>query len=38
MKPLPLNERNPLSGNANADDLILWMTYKETKELLKLTR
>jgi tetratricopeptide (TPR) repeat protein len=38
MKPLPLNERYPLSGKSNADDLILWMAYKEAKELLKLMR
>jgi hypothetical protein len=35
MKPLPADEKNPLVGRANADDLILWMAYKETKELLK---
>jgi hypothetical protein len=38
MKPLPADERNPLVGTNNADDLILWMAYKEAKELLKLTR
>jgi hypothetical protein len=38
MKPLPANQQNPLVGNANADDLILWMASKETKELLELTR
>jgi hypothetical protein len=35
MKPLPVDEKNPLVGNANADDLILWMAYKEAKALLK---
>jgi tetratricopeptide (TPR) repeat protein/thiol-disulfide isomerase/thioredoxin len=38
MKPLPANEKNPLTGNANADDLILWMAYKEANALLGLTR
>jgi hypothetical protein len=38
MKPLPADEKNPLVGNADADDLILWMAYKETKEMLKTTR
>jgi hypothetical protein len=34
MKPLPLDPKKPLFGGYNADDLILWMAYKETKELL----
>jgi hypothetical protein len=38
MKPLPIDERNPLVGKNNIDDLVLWMAYKEAKELLKLTR
>ena len=38
MKPLPRDEKNPLAGNANADDLILWMAYKEARTLLQLTR
>jgi hypothetical protein len=38
MKPLPTDERNPLVGRNNADDLILWMAYKEARELLPLTR
>jgi hypothetical protein len=38
MKPLPRDEKNPLAGNANADDLILWMAYKEARALLQLTR
>ncbi len=36
MKPLPLDETNPLAGGANHDDLILWMAYKEAAALLKL--
>ena len=35
MRPLP-DEDNPLTGGANADDLILWMAFKEAKALLKL--
>ena len=38
MKPLPADEKNPLVGDANADDLILWMAYKEARALIKLTR
>ena len=35
MKPLPSDEYNPLAGNANIDDLILWLAYKEAKALIK---
>ena len=35
MKPLPKDEKNPLADNADLDDLILWMTYKEAKALIK---
>jgi len=35
MKPLPKVEKNPLAGNANADDLILWLAYKEAKALIQ---
>jgi hypothetical protein len=35
MKPLPKDEKNPLAGGATADDLILWLAYKEAKELIK---
>jgi tetratricopeptide (TPR) repeat protein len=35
MKPLPKDDKNPLAGGANADDLILWLAYKEAKELIK---
>ena len=34
MKPLPADERNPLAGNANHDDLILWLAYKEAKAMI----
>jgi hypothetical protein len=35
MKPLPTDEKNPLAGNANHDDLILWMAYKEAKAVIQ---
>jgi WD40 repeat protein len=35
MKPLPADEKNPLGGNAGADDLILWLAYKEAKALIR---
>lgn len=38
MRPLPANEMDPLAGGASADDLILWMAYKEARSLLLLTR
>ena len=34
MKPLPADDKNPLAGGATADDLILWLAYKEAKALL----
>jgi hypothetical protein len=34
MRPMPDNPANPLVGGANADDLIVWLAYRETKELL----
>jgi WD40 repeat protein len=34
-KPLPKDENNPLAGNGNYDDLILWLAYKEAKTLIK---
>jgi tetratricopeptide (TPR) repeat protein len=36
MRPLPADEDNPLTGGTNADDLILWMAFKEARALLKL--
>jgi WD40 repeat protein/serine/threonine protein kinase len=35
MKPLPADEKNPLGSEDNADDLILWMAYKEAKAMIK---
>jgi hypothetical protein len=35
MKPLPKYEKNPLAGGASADDLILWLAYKEAKALIQ---
>jgi thiol-disulfide isomerase/thioredoxin len=35
MKPLPMDEKNPLTGNAGHDDLILWLAYKEAKTLIR---
>lgn len=35
MKPLPKDENNPLAGDANHDDLILWLAYKEAKALIQ---
>jgi hypothetical protein len=35
MKPLPKDEKNPLADDANHDDLILWLAYKEAKALIK---
>ena len=34
MKPLPIDEKNPLANDANHDDLIIWLAYKEAKALL----
>jgi uncharacterized protein HemY len=34
MKPLPKDEKNPLADKADADDLILWLAYKEAKALI----
>jgi WD40 repeat protein/serine/threonine protein kinase len=35
MKPLPADEKNPLNGNANLNDLIMWLAYKEALALIK---
>jgi tetratricopeptide (TPR) repeat protein len=35
MKPLPKDAQNPLAGGGNADDLILWLAYKEAKDAIK---
>jgi tetratricopeptide (TPR) repeat protein len=34
MKPLPADEQNPFANDASADDLILWLAYKEAKALI----
>jgi WD40 repeat protein len=34
MKSLPKDEKNPLAGGASADDLTLWLAYKEAKDLI----
>ena len=31
MKPLPKDAKNPLASGTNADDLILWLAYREAK-------
>lgn len=36
MRPPPTDEENPLAGGASADHLILWMAYKEARDLLNL--
>lgn len=33
-KHLPNDEKNPLAGDADADDLILWLACKEARALL----
>jgi len=35
MKPLPENGKDPLSENANQDDLVLWLAYKEAKAMIE---
>jgi hypothetical protein len=35
MKPLPADEKNPMAGGANHDDLILWMACKEAQAMLE---
>ena len=35
MRPLPTDEKNPLGDKDNADDLILWMAFKEAKVLIR---
>jgi WD40 repeat protein/tetratricopeptide (TPR) repeat protein len=34
MRPLPGDENKPLVGGANADDLILWLAYREARALI----
>ena len=35
MKPLPKDEQNPLANDAYYDDLILWLAYKEAKDMIQ---
>ena len=35
MKPLPKDEKNPLASDADHDDLILWLAYKEAKAIIQ---
>ena len=35
MKPLPVDEQNPLAGGADANDLIMWLAYKEAKAMIQ---
>jgi tetratricopeptide (TPR) repeat protein len=35
MNPLPADEKNPLTGGAKFDHLILWLAYKEAKASIK---
>jgi tetratricopeptide (TPR) repeat protein len=34
LKPRPADEKNPLSGDTNHDDLVLWLAYKEAKAMI----
>ena len=36
MKPLPQDDKNPLAGGADDNDLMLWLAYKEARALLNL--
>jgi hypothetical protein len=35
MRRLPADDEHPLAGGAEADDLVLWLAYKEAKGMLK---
>ncbi len=35
MRPLPADEENPLADNADQEDLILWLAYKEARALIQ---
>ncbi len=35
MKPLPADDQNPLAGDADHDDLVVWLAYKEAKALIQ---
>jgi len=34
MKPLPRDDKNPLTGDAGAEDLVAWLAYKAAKALI----
>jgi eukaryotic-like serine/threonine-protein kinase len=34
MRPLPKDPKNPLTDSASADDVIVWLAYREAKELI----
>jgi hypothetical protein len=34
MRPLPADEQNPLAGNAVHNDIVVWLAYKEARELI----
>jgi hypothetical protein len=34
LKPLPKDDKNPLADGATADDLILWLAYREARALI----
>jgi hypothetical protein len=35
MVPLPRDARNPLAGGGDGDDLILWLAYREGKDVIQ---
>jgi WD40 repeat protein len=35
MKPLPADEKNPLADKDTADDLIVWLAYKEARAMIQ---
>ena len=35
MKPLPVDEQNPLAGGGDQDELIMWLAYKEAKAMIQ---
>lgn len=34
MRPLPVDEKKPLAGGANHDDLMVWLIYREARDLI----
>ena len=35
MKPLPLDDKNPLAGGAGINDLVMWLAYKQAKAMIQ---